>query len=273
MRLVELVTGHGHGPGDTWEPIVAYLLERPPRGRATGNHDRLAERFHLIDTGLCQNHSRGHKVRLQFFLRGVSPRAYRQSAGESLGEQLDRLGVATIGGIFLTHLHFEQTSGLADIRGPVSCVVGHAEAPPMFLPFPWSDLGAATRFEELSFENAQEMPPLGPCVDIFGDGTLWAISTPGHTLGHVSYLAMDESHPILVTGGLAASLRGANASRDYGKHRELWRFSQERLREFLASYPEVLLAPGLQPVSEDRRTRYYSEGAEDEPEHRRGLFE
>ncbi|GAL34027.1 beta-lactamase-like [Vibrio maritimus] len=25
-------------------------------------------------------------------------------------------------------------------------------------------------------------------IDVFGDGSLWAVSTPGHTQGHTSYL-------------------------------------------------------------------------------------
>ena len=37
-------------------------------------------------------------------------------------------------------------------------------------------------------------------IDVFGDGSLFAILTPGHTEGHVSYLARTPSGAVLLTG-------------------------------------------------------------------------
>ena len=43
------------------------------------------------------------------------------------------------------------------------------------------------------------MAPLGPSVDLFGDGSLWAISVPGHTDDDVAYL-INGPEPVLLTG-------------------------------------------------------------------------
>jgi glyoxylase-like metal-dependent hydrolase (beta-lactamase superfamily II) len=41
---------------------------------------------------------------------------------------------------------------------------------------------------EIDFSHATEIPPLGPSVDLLGDGSLWAILTPGHTHGMFLFL-------------------------------------------------------------------------------------
>ena len=43
------------------------------------------------------------------------------------------------------------------------------------------------------------MAPLGPGVDLFGDGSFWAISVPGHTDDDIAYL-INGATPVLLTG-------------------------------------------------------------------------
>jgi glyoxylase-like metal-dependent hydrolase (beta-lactamase superfamily II) len=43
------------------------------------------------------------------------------------------------------------------------------------------------------------MAPLGPSIDLFGDGSLWAISVLGHTDDDVAYL-VNGPRPVLLTG-------------------------------------------------------------------------
>ena len=45
-----------------------------------------------------------------------------------------------------------------------------------------------------------ELPPLGKCVDVFGDGSLWAVSASGHSKGHVMYFVNGTEDHILVMG-------------------------------------------------------------------------
>jgi glyoxylase-like metal-dependent hydrolase (beta-lactamase superfamily II) len=43
------------------------------------------------------------------------------------------------------------------------------------------------------------MAPLGASIDVFGDGSLWAISVPGHTDDDIAYL-INAPQPVLLTG-------------------------------------------------------------------------
>jgi N-acyl homoserine lactone hydrolase len=56
----------------------------------------------------------------------------------------------------------------------------------------------------LDFDEAHALPPFERVLDLLGDGSIWAISTPGHSRNHVSYLVNAESGPVLITGDACA---------------------------------------------------------------------
>ena len=91
------------------------------------------------------------------------------------------------------------------------------------------------------FERGQELP-VGQAIDIFGDQSVWAISTPGHSAGHVSYLINTPDHPILITGdaittndclalGVSSGTSSSNQERD--------QITVDLLEAFLKDHPEV----------------------------------
>ncbi len=45
-------------------------------------------------------------------------------------------------------------------------------------------------------------------VDIFGDGSAFAISVPGHTPGHVAYVVRTAEFPILIAGDASPTCWG-----------------------------------------------------------------
>ena len=50
---------------------------------------------------------------------------------------------------------------------------------------------------EINFTEGIDLPPFGKGVDVFGDGSLWAISSSGHSKGHVMYFinGIEDSVP------------------------------------------------------------------------------
>lgn len=58
--------------------------------------------------------------------------------------------------------------------------------------------------QRVDFGDGHEMPPFERALDPLGDGSLWAISTPGHSPNHVSYLVNGQSGPVLITRDAAA---------------------------------------------------------------------
>ena len=71
---------------------------------------------------------------------------------------------------------------------------------------------------QIDFSEGQDMPIIGKCVDIMGDGSFWAISTPGHTKGHISYLIKGKETQALVTGDVCISKKGFGLGVETGKN-------------------------------------------------------
>ena len=88
------------------------------------------------------------------------------------------------------------------------------------------------------------MSPFSRVVDVFGDGTFWAVSTPGHSPDHVSYLINTTPTPILIVGDaeltkwamqdeiLISTVGGARGKQAVQR-------SATMIRTFHATYPHV----------------------------------
>jgi N-acyl homoserine lactone hydrolase len=166
--------------------VLAYLLHHPRHG------------YFLVDAGLSRTFTDGggnYSAPLRTLLSTIGVET-RQSPGEDLASQLRRRGVVPHK-VFLTHLHEDHTSGLADLDCGIPVVFGAGEGPP-------GDHFTCRRQQLMDFRDAERMLPFDHVVDVFGDGTFWAIATPGHSPGHISYLVVARGGPILITGDAAA---------------------------------------------------------------------
>lgn len=179
---------------DHEEPIQIFLhvLHHPTRG------------LFLIDSGVESAfvHDRSHTA-----VRGV----VASVAG------LDQLVVEVdtrswlerqhepVRGVFLTHLHFDHVMGLPDVaRGtPLYTGPGEAEATSFQNLFvqPTTDqqLAGHAPLAEWQF-GRPERDGIAGVIDIFGDGSLWALWVPGHTPGSTAYVARSPRGPVLFTG-------------------------------------------------------------------------
>jgi glyoxylase-like metal-dependent hydrolase (beta-lactamase superfamily II) len=86
-------------------------------------------------------------------------------------------------------------------------------------------------------------------VDVFGDGSLWAILVPGHTVGSVAYLARTTTGPVLFTGdtchtawGWQNDVEPGGFSWDRPKNAD----SLGRLRRLVAEHPSIDVRLGHQ---------------------------
>lgn len=144
-------------------PVPAYLVETE------------TERI-LIDTGL-------HPAAVADAEAHYEPGAlayFEFEQEESIAEQVD---LATVTRVVLTHLHFDHAGGLPLIPASIPVVVqraeweaGHDRAAVernFFLPGDYAD--ASTNLTLLDGDH-----------DLFGDGSIKLLSTPGHTPGHQS---------------------------------------------------------------------------------------
>lgn len=157
-------------------------------------------------------------------------------------------------GVFLTHLHVDHVSGMRDLPAGTPVFVGPGET-------------NARSFENLFvapiMDRALEnKPPLSVwrfsadpdgvfdgLVDVFGDGSFWAIHVPGHTSGSTAYLARTKTGPVLFTGDACHTAWGWEHGvepGDFSADKKRSAGSLERLRSFAARHPKMEIRLGHQ---------------------------
>ncbi len=171
----------------------------------------------------------------------------RMTEGQHCAAQLWQLGVGpgSVGHIVQTHLHIDHTGALGHF--PRATVVVHA-----------SELEAAraaedplaTGYVRADYDRPELRWQLAEGeLDLFGDGKIRLLETPGHSAGHMSLLlALEETGPVLLTADAADN----RAQWDGHEHpralfsREAAARSLERLRD-LARQTGALLVLGHDP--------------------------
>lgn len=148
-------------------------------------------------------------------------------------------------GVFLTHLHLDHISGLPAIDKHVPVYVGQGESTERFMLF------AATRGIVDTVLHGR--PPLREwpteIVDIFSDGSVFAIHVPGHTAGSTAYLVNTTSGPVLLVGDASHTVWGWEHGVEPGKFstdQPRSRDSLNRLRTLVKDNPEIEVRLGHQ---------------------------
>lgn len=171
--------------------------------------------------------------------------------GSWLARQPDKLA-----GVLLTHLHLDHIWGMPDVpaRTPTYTGAGEASARKfdhLFVQGMTDDLLAGQ--EEL--REWPVAPTAGgalAAVDVFGDGSLWALATPGHTPGSTAYLARTPQGSILLTGDTCHTAWGWQHGVPPGSFtadREANRRSLAALRELAAQHPAMQVRLGHQRLA------------------------
>ncbi len=234
------------GRGD-WPEVAgyAYVLEHPTEGLV------------VIDPG----YGRRAISKLHEFPGRLLVRSGALEVEEALADILarERPGEA-VGHVLLTHMHVDHAGGLEDFPG----VTVHID------PVEW-DFGMKRRLlratvppledpervvEALAFDDG----PWGPferSEDVFGDGVLIALSTPGHTPGHTSFLVNLPDRSVLIVGDVAWYNRhweGPELKGGFSRRREEvdWRANVDalwRVHELQARYPELIVLSGHDPAN------------------------
>jgi N-acyl homoserine lactone hydrolase len=157
-------------------------------------------------------------------------------------------------GVFLTHLHADHTSGMRDVPNSAVLYTGPGESSEthftnMFVrPVTDAALEGKGDLHEWQFPKAPGGGYEG-VVDVFGDGTFWALSAPGHTDGSTAYLARTPNGPVLLTGDACHTTWGWDHGVEPGSFssdRAQSRVSLDRLRALVARHPTIEVRVGHQ---------------------------
>jgi N-acyl homoserine lactone hydrolase len=231
---------------DAWVPIpiVAFLLEHPGAGPV------------LIDTGLHPSvavkpaESLGRTGTLAF-------RDLQMDAGQALPAQLRDKGIEAgrVRTVVMTHLHIDHASGISEFP-EATFVVSRAEwdaatTQSSLHGYNTRQFDHAFDYRLLDFEAADGAGPssfsgFARSFDLFGDGSVRTVYTPGHTLGHMSVVARTAGGEVLVAGD-AIFLR-RNLDDDHLPHHteddHLYRRSMREIRQYVRETPDALVIPG-----------------------------
>ena len=225
-------------------PIVAFLLEHPGAGPV------------LIDTGLHPSVA----VKPAASLGRLGTLAFRDiqmDPGQALPAQLRERGIepSSVRNVVMTHMHIDHASGISEFPD-ATFVLSRAE---------WDAAtsqgqthGYVTRqfdhafdYRLLDFEESGERGPssfsgFARSFDLFGDGSVRAVYTPGHTLGHMSVVVRTAGGEVLVAGD-AIYLRG-NLDDTHLPHRteddHLYRRSLREMQQYVRETPDAVVIPG-----------------------------
>lgn len=170
--------------------VMAHLVQHPTQGAW------------LIDSGLGAAFEEEPYGDIRGLGARVALEPFEQEPGEALGAQLDDLGV-TPAGVLFTHLHLDHTAGVPDLPAGLRCVAGQGEEPTSVKGLVAHDHLAEVDLLELVDLDALPTVDGWPAADLFGDGSVWALPSVGHSPGHVSVLVLSDPEPTLLTGDAA----------------------------------------------------------------------
>jgi len=159
-----------------------------------------------------------------------------------------------LAGVFLTHIHLDHIMGLPDIpkSTPVYTGPGEPGATEGLNAFSqgttdrfFSDLGA---LREWPFEP-DPADRFAGVLDVFGDGSLWALHVPGHTPGSTAFLVRTPNGPELLLGDATHTRWGWENGVEPGSFsldQEQSAKSLKTLLDLAARFPQMPVHPGHQ---------------------------
>lgn len=224
-----------------WVPVPAFLVEHPDAGPI------------LVDTGL--HPSIAIDPRQSFGRLGAAVNGFRMDHDQAIAVQLRARGVqpADVPLVVMTHLHWDHASGVSEFP-QATFVVDRREwdaairprglargyrVSQFDYPFDWRGVDYEDRAID-SFET------FGAAVDLFGDGSVRLLSTPGHTLGHQSLLLRLDGREALICGDAAYTRRTieGDAAPLLTADEHLFGRSLKEVRRFVERTPGLVVIPG-----------------------------
>lgn len=231
------------GLTDGPEPIQVFfhVIRHPTKGTF------------LVDTGVEQAlRDAPDKAAIRGMVASVmhvEKMTFRMPLGDFLAKE-----EKPVAGVFLTHLHLDHLSGMPDVPKGTPLYAGAGETHGHSL----LNAVVAPNIDRALEGQApiNEWPMQGDAagrfagvVDVFGDGSVWALSVPGHTEGSTAYLVRTTTGPVLLTGDASHTRWGWEHGVEPGE------FSSDKatsvtslaaLKALVAEHPEIQVRLGHQ---------------------------
>jgi N-acyl homoserine lactone hydrolase len=228
---------------DDWPqfPVQAFLVEHPGAGPM------------LVDTGFHAAVAVDPRQGIGR-LGGLIFKDLQMDSGQAVPGQLRERGIdpADVGTVVLTHLHSDHASGISqfpDATFVLSTSEWEAAAEGGVTDgYVKRQFDHAFDYRLLDFESdaADSFASFGRSLDLFGDGSVRIVFTPGHTPGHCSVVLRLSGRELLLTSDAAYTERTITETalpyRMADEHR--FRRSLREIQLYIEQRPDALVVPG-----------------------------
>lgn len=232
-----------------WIPIQAFAIVHPTAGPV------------LVDTGF-------HPLAATRPTQALGPVMGRIAATRFHVEQAVRRQLADHGihpkdltAVILTHLHYDHASGVPDLAtgdGPADAV----SAPFLLDRREWdaavrrgwrdgyvhSHIDQPVDWRVVDFQGgrATAHDDFAATFDLFGDGSVRLLSTPGHSRGHMSLLLRLRERELLLCIDAIFTLHSLTDDLVplLAADRDLYANSRDQIRRHVARRPDTVVVPG-----------------------------
>jgi N-acyl homoserine lactone hydrolase len=219
-------------------PIPAFLIEHPGVGLV------------LVDTGLHASVAVDPKQNLGPLLGRLY--TIEMEPEQTIAAQLRALGIAPddIKIVVMTHMHMDHTSAISDFT-EATYVLGEGEwgafsAPrSTFHGYIKKHAAVAVEFREVVYDTrvVDSYSTFGRSFDLFGDGSVRLVYTPGHSRGHQSVVLRLKNREALLAGDAVYALATLEHERRglFLDDEHTWRRSLRELQLYRRENPDALV--------------------------------
>jgi N-acyl homoserine lactone hydrolase len=223
-------------------PVVAFLVEHPGFGPC------------LIDTGFHPSVAVDPKQNLgrvnALFFKDIE-----MSQSDAVSHQLRTRGIEphNVKLVLMTHLHVDHASAISEFP-EATYLMSRREWEAAVEPrgatrgYVRRQFDHAFDYRLLDFDSsaADSFATFGRSFDVFGDGSVRLVYTPGHTFGHLSVVLRTGSGEVLVAGDAIYSM--ATMRESHLPHRvvdeHLFRRSLREIQRYAEQTPDAVIIPG-----------------------------
>jgi glyoxylase-like metal-dependent hydrolase (beta-lactamase superfamily II) len=219
-------------------PVPAFLVEHPGVGLV------------LVDTGLHASVAVDPKQNLG----PVLGRLYviEMEPEQAVAAQLRALGLAPgdVKVVVMTHMHMDHSSAISDFT-EATYVLGEGEWDAFSAPrstfhgYVKKHAAVAVEFREVVYDTrlVGSYSSFGRSFDLFGDGSVRLVYTPGHSRGHQSVILRLKGREALLAGDAVYSLATLDHERRglFLDDEHTWRRSLREVQLYCRENPEALV--------------------------------
>ena len=223
-------------------PVPAFLVEHPGAGPM------------LIDTGLHPSVAVDPKQNLGRLLAMTAARGVKMNSEQAVPAQLRARGLdaVDIRLVLITHMHLDHASSISEFP-EATFVLSKQEWDVLESAKPTDgyvkrqyDFGFDFRTFDFDSPGTESFASFGRSFDLFGDGSVRAVFTPGHTHGHTSYVLRLREREVLIAGDAIYTMRTLNESvlpyKMADEHH--FRRSLKEIQRYRERTPGALIIPG-----------------------------